>query len=390
MRRTLLEKLFLGKSYEPQNQRKTRERYGLMTSVIGILCNVLLFILKLTAGALSGSIAVLADAFNNLSDAGSSVVSFVGFRMAAKPADKEHPFGHGRIEYISGLIVSFLILFVGVELFVSSVEKILSPEDMSFHLFVPIFLVLSLLVKLWMGFFYRSVGKKIDSGTLMAAAQDSVNDVITTAAVLLSFVIFALTNVSLDGYFGVGVSVFIFISGIKMAKETSSPLLGQAADPALVRSIADTVLSYDGIIGVHDLIIHNYGPGRSIVSLHAEVSADADMLECHDTIDLLERDLTEKFSLETVVVHMDPVTVNDEHINAVHTMVMDVLHGIDPRLTMHDFRMVEGATHTNLIFDVVLPSQFGYAPADFTEEMERRVQELDDKYLLRLQIDRYY
>ncbi len=386
---SLWERLCMGKE-PPLDERKRRERYGLAASLTGMLCNVALFALKMAGGLLSGSIAVLADAFNNLSDAGSSVVSFVGFRMAAKPADREHPFGHGRIEYIAGLIVSFLILFVGAELFVSSIKKIFAPEELSSSVWIPIFLVLSIVIKLWMSVFYRRIGKKIESSALKAAAQDSLNDVIATAAVLISFVIFMLTGVSLDAYFGLAVSVFILIAGIRTARETISPLLGQAPDPALVGNIEASVLSYDGIIGVHDLIIHNYGPGRSIVSLHAEVSAAADILESHDTIDLIERELAERFALDVVVVHMDPVTVDDEHINAARTTVIETLHGIDPRLDMHDFRMVEGVNHTNLIFDVVIPGQFGYSPAGLTEELERRLQKIDSKFLLRVHVDRNY
>ena len=388
MKLELLEKLMARK--ENRGERAKREQYGLAAALVGMGCNVLLFAAKLTAGLLSGSIAVLADAFNNLSDAGSSVVSFVGFRMAAKPADKEHPFGHGRVEYISGLIVSFLILFVGLQLFLSSVEKIFSEEEMTRGWLTPLFLVISILVKLWMGRFYRSVGQKIDSSALKASAQDSLNDVIATAAVLLSFVVFLLTGVSLDGIFGLGVAVFIFISGIKMAGETASPLLGQAPDPALVEAIESVVLAHDGITGVHDVVVHNYGPGRSIITAHAEVPAHADMQQCHELIDRIERGLTEEFRLEAAVLHMDPIATDDDYTGEVRALLLEQLNGVDPRLTMHDFRLVRGTEKIDLIFDVVIPMQFDYTAELFLEELNRRMESLNPDFCLRVQIDRSF
>ena len=375
---------------ENRGERGRREQYGLAAALVGMGCNVLLFAAKLMAGLLSGSIAVLADAFNNLSDAGSSVVSFVGFRMASKPADKEHPFGHGRVEYISGLIVSFLIMFVGLQLFLSSIEKIFSPGEMTPGWIPPLFLTVSIAVKLWMGLFYRAVGRKIDSGVLRASAQDSLNDVITTAAVLLSFVIFLLTGYSLDGIFGLGVAVFIFISGIKMAGETASPLLGQAPDPALVESIVSAVLAHEGITGVHDVVVHNYGPGRSMVTAHAEVPAHADMQQCHELIDRIERDLTEKFRLEAAVLHMDPIATDDGYTGEVRVLLLEELNGIDPRLTIHDFRLVRGTKKINLVFDVVLPAQFGYEAKEFLEDLNGRMKKLDPAFCLRVQIDRSF
>ena len=388
MKLELLEKLMARK--ENRGERAKREQYGLAAALVGMGCNVLLFAAKLTAGLLSGSIAVLADAFNNLSDAGSSVVSFVGFRMAAKPADKEHPFGHGRVEYISGLIVSFLILFVGLQLFLSSVEKIFSEEEMTRGWLTPLFLVISILVKLWMGRFYRSVGQKIDSSALKASAQDSLNDVIATAAVLLSFVVFLLTGVSLDGIFGLGVAVFIFISGIKMAGETASPLLGQAPDPALVEAIESVVLAHDGITGVHDVVVHNYGPGRSIITAHAEVPVHADMQQCHELIDRIERSLTEEFRLEAAVLHMDPIATDDDYTGEVRGLLLEQLNGIDPRLTMHDFRLVRGTEKIDLIFDVVIPMQFDYTAELFLEELNRRMKKVNPDFCLRVQIDRSF
>ena len=334
-----------------------RQRYGVVSGVVGILCNALLCTAKIAAGLLTGAVSIVADGINNLSDGGSCVVSLLGFKMAGKPADDKHPFGHGRIEYVAGLIVSFIIVLMGVELAKTSLDKIFHPEEISFSWITPAVLGISILVKLWMCFFNRKMGDKIDSAVLRATAMDSLSDVAATSAVLAGFVIGYWARVNLDGYLGVLVALFILYTGVSTAKGTLDLLLGEAPDPEFVKQIQQEVLSYPEIIGVHDLIVHNYGPGHSVVSLHAEVPCDVDILKIHDTIDNAERDLKKKFDCE-VVIHMDPIDVNDEHINALREQVDGVLRGIDEKLSMHDFRVVDGERQINLIFDVVVPFSY--------------------------------
>lgn len=354
----------------------TRYAYGRLAGGAGLVGNILLFGVKLLIGLLSQSVAIMADAFNNLSDAGSSVVTLVGFKLSSAPPDAEHPFGHGRMEYLSALAVAALIMVAGVELAKSAVEKILHPELPDFRLITILILAIAIGVKLWMALFYRHIGKIIDSETLRASAADSRNDVICTGVVLLSSLVGWLTRIPVDGYVGAVVALFVIWSGFSIVRETVSPLLGQAPDPALVQDIKQTVLAHEGVIGVHDLMVHNYGPGRMVLSLHAEVPSDQDLLRSHDLIDRIERELVEKYHAVSCI-HMDPVERGNEEVDRLKIIAETILGDIDGALSMHDFRVVFGETHTNLIFDVVVP--FGYAAEGLAAEMKRRLHTVDPK-----------
>lgn len=366
-----------------------RQRYGVVSGVVGILCNALLCTAKIAAGLLTGAVSIVADGINNLSDGGSCVVSLLGFKMAGKPADDKHPFGHGRIEYVAGLIVSFIIVLMGVELAKTSLDKIFHPEEISFSWITPAVLGISILVKLWMCFFNRKMGDKIDSAVLRATAMDSLSDVAATSAVLAGFVISYWARVNLDGYLGVLVALFILYTGVSTAKGTLDLLLGEAPDPEFVKQIQQEVLSYPEIIGVHDLIVHNYGPGHSVVSLHAEVPCDVDILKIHDTIDNAERDLKKKFDCE-VVIHMDPIITDDKETNEIHQKLSSIVRLLDSRVTIHDFRMVKGPTHTNLIFDIVVPHQFRLTDDQVVESLRQAVKALDARYEIVVNVDKAY
>lgn len=366
-----------------------RQRYGVVSGVVGILCNALLCTAKIAAGLLTGAVSIVADGINNLSDGGSCVVSLLGFKMAGKPADDKHPFGHGRIEYVAGLIVSFIIVLMGVELAKTSLDKIFHPEEISFSWITPAVLGISILVKLWMCFFNRKMGDKIDSAVLRATAMDSLSDVAATSAVLAGFVIGYWARVNLDGYLGVLVALFILYTGVSTAKGTLDLLLGEAPDPEFVKQIQQEVLSYPEIIGVHDLIVHNYGPGHSVVSLHAEVPCDVDILKIHDTIDNAERDLKKKFDCE-VVIHMDPIITDDKETNEIHQKLSSIVRLLDSRVTIHDFRMVKGPTHTNLIFDIVVPHQFRLTDDQAVESLRQAVKALDARYEIVVNVDKAY
>ena len=366
-----------------------RQRYGVVSSVVGILCNALLCTAKIAAGLLTGAISIVADGINNLSDGGSCVVSLLGFKMAGKPADDKHPFGHGRIEYVAGLIVSFIIVLMGVELAKTSLDKIFHPEEISFSWITPAVLGISILVKLWMCFFNRKMGDKIDSAVLRATAMDSLSDVAATSSVLAGFVIGYWARVNLDGYLGVLVALFILYTGVSTAKGTLDLLLGEAPDPEFVKQIQQEVLSYPEIIGVHDLIVHNYGPGHSVISLHAEVPCDVDILKIHDTIDNAERDLKKKFDCE-VVIHMDPIVTDDKETNEIHQKLSSIVRLLDSRVTIHDFRIVKGPTHTNLIFDIVVPHQFRLTDDQVVESLRQAVKALDARYEIVVNVDKAY
>ena len=366
-----------------------RQRYGVVSGVVGILCNALLCTAKIAAGLLTGAVSIVADGINNLSDGGSCVVSLLGFKMAGKPADDKHPFGHGRIEYVAGLIVSFIIVLMGVELAKTSLDKIFHPEEISFSWITPAVLGISILVKLWMCFFNRKMGDKIDSAVLRATAMDSLSDVAATSAVLAGFVIGYWARVNLDGYLGVLVALFILYTGVSTAKGTLDLLLGEAPDPEFVKQIQQEVLSYPEIIGVHDLIVHNYGPGHSVVSLHAEVPCDVDILKIHDTIDNAERDLKKKFDCE-VVIHMDPIITDDKETNEIHQKLSSIVRLLDSRVTIHDFRMVKGPTHPNLIFDIVVPHQFRLTDDQVVESLRQAVKALDARYEIVVNVDKAY
>lgn len=366
-----------------------RQAYGQLCGAVGIGLNLLLFAGKLFAGTISGSIAITADAFNNLSDAGSSVVTLLGFRLAGRKPDPEHPFGHGRMEYISGLAVAGLILLMGVELGKSSLKKILSPEEIVSSPLVLAILAVSVAVKLYMFYYNRSIGRKIKSAAMSATATDSLSDAVSTTAVLMATLVGQLTGLNIDGWVGLLVALFILFSAYKAAKETLSPLLGQTPDPEFVDRIEQIVLSYPEVLNIHDLIVHDYGPGRVMISLHAEVSADGDLLQLHDVIDNAEHRLKKELGC-MAVIHMDPIITNDAHTDALRMAVAEKVKAIDPRLTIHDFRTVSGPTHTNLIFDVVVPYDVKLTADEVRRRIGALVKELDENYFAVVQVDNSY
>lgn len=375
---------------EPENTHapQVRYAYGRLAGFTGLVCNLLLFGIKLLAGFLSGSLAIIADAFNNLSDAGSVVVTLVGFRLSGAPADRDHPFGHGRMEYLSALAVAVLIILAGFELATSALDKILHPVAAEADLLTVLILVAAIGVKLWMAVFSHRIGRAIRSDALLAAATDSRNDVICTSLVLVSTLVGLFTDLALDGYIGLAVALFVIWSGFSVIRETVSPLLGQAPDEQLVRDIEETVLAYDGVIGIHDMMVHDYGPGRVFVSLHAEVPADRDMLHSHDTVDCIERDLLKKYNIITCI-HMDPVDTDNPETLRLKELVLGELSRIDGRLTLHDFRVVSGPSHINLIFDVVVP--FDYPDKKgLPAAIEQCVQAVDSRLFTVVQVETRY
>lgn len=336
---------------------EVRTRYGMLASVVGIFCNVLLFSVKLAIGLILSSLAVTADAFNNLSDAASSIISFVGVKMAGKPADAEHPFGHGRIEYIAALIVSFLVIEVGFTFFKSSISKIMHPEEITFDPVPFIILILSILVKLWMAFFNNKLGKRIDSKVMLATAADSLGDVITTSATVISIVICHFTSINVDAIAGLIVSGIVIWSGVSIAKDTLEPLIGQRVPSELYQKITDMVESYEGIVGAHDLIVHNYGPNRSMATIHAEVPNDVSIEASHEIIDRIERDAKRELNI-LLVIHMDPVEMRDEEVLELRDKTSHIVHALDPELHFHDFRVLKENEQKNLIFDLVVPDSY--------------------------------
>ena len=366
-----------------------RRKYGVLCGAVGIVINVLLFLGKFFAGTISGSIAITADAFNNLSDAGSSLVTILGFKLAGQKPDPDHPFGHGRMEYLSGLAVAMLILLMGIELLKSSVEKILHPEAIEFSWLSVGILLAAIACKLYMASYNRSVGKKIQSSAMKATATDSLSDSLATTAVLAATLIAHFFNVNIDGWVGLAVACFILYAGYNAARDTVSPLLGQAPDPELVRSIEQAVLAFDPIVSIHDMVVHDYGPGRMMISLHAEVPADGDLVELHDTIDLAEQALKEQFQCDAVI-HMDPIVTNDETVLHMRAKMAQLVQIIDPRITIHDFRMVAGPTHTNLIFDAACPFDLHMTDGEVKRQIEQTVDLLDGNYMAVVTVDRIY
>ena len=367
---------------------EVRRRYGQLGGGVGIAANLLLFAVKLGVGLFTASIAVVADAFNNLTDAGSAIVTLAGFHLAGQEADEEHPFGHGRMEYLAGLIVSLVILLVGFELGKSSIGRIIAPEGVVLSVCSALLLVAALLVKLWMFRFYRTLGKTICSTALLAAAKDSLSDGVATALVLGSALIGSRFGVSVDGWAGLVVALLILKAGWDSVKETLDPLLGRPMDPELAQDIDQLVLDHPYILGIHDLIYHDYGPGRAMMSFHAEVPADGDLLAIHDVIDHIERELKQRNGIETVI-HMDPV-VQDEQTEQLRAQVEELAKDIDPRLTIHDFRTTAGPIHTNLIFDVMVPYGFALTDVQVRQELTTRVRALSQRYYAVIQVDRPY
>ena len=365
---------------------EVRERYGTLSGIVGIVLNLLISLSKFVAGVLTGAVSVTADAFNNLSDAASSVVTLVGFRLAGQKADDDHPYGHGRMEYLAGLAVSVAILLVGFELAKGAVDKILHPEEVSFSWLSVGILCLSILVKLWMYFFNRDLSRRIDSAAMAATAADSLSDCVATLAVLAGLLVAHFVHVSIDGWVGILVAAFVLRAGWEATRETIDPLLGQAPDPELVKNIQDTVLSHPEILGVHDMMVHDYGPGHVMATLHAEVSLDGDMAETHDVIDDVEREIMAKYRVLTTI-HMDPIANNDERVNARKAQMLAIAQSVDPGITLHDFRMTEGSTHTNLIFDLVVPRSCPLSDEEVRKEVARRAKELDPTFFTVIQID---
>lgn len=364
-----------------------RDKCGRVAGAVGIVTNFLLFLMKIIVGTVFHSVSVTADAVNNLTDSGSSVVTIIGFKMASKPADEKHPFGHARIEYLSGVIVSFIVIFLGLQLGMSSIEKILTPEENALTPVALVVLVISILAKLWQCLFYRKVGRMIKSESVEATSKDSRNDVIATSVVLLGAVITMLTGVNLDGYMGAAVALFIVFSGVQLTISTADPLLGQAPEGELVQTITEKMLSYPGIIGMHDLAVHNYGVGRCFASAHCEVDAKNDILVSHDLIDNIERDFSRDLCIH-MVIHLDPVIVGDARTDALHRKVQSLVTALYPTVTIHDFRVIWGVTHSNIVFDAAVPFSVKDSDAVITQKLEAEIQKLDPDYRTVVTIDR--
>lgn len=381
----LLVKLFI-KDSENYGDKKVRTAYGILSSITGIVLNLILAGAKYAAGVISGSISITADAINNLSDAGSSIVSFFGVKISAKPADKDHPYGHGRVEYISAFIVSFFVLFMGVELFKDSVDKIIHPEPVKFSFLSLAILIISILCKLWLGIFNKNLGKKINSAPMMAVMKDSFSDCLATGVAAISVIVSAFSDINIDGYLGIVVAVFIFIAGFDILKETLGDILGRPPEAEFVEEITDKIMSYPHVCGVHDMIIHDYGPSCRFASVHAEVPSDEDIMELHDIIDGIERDIYNEYGMLTSI-HMDPVVINDERINELRKLTQEAVSRIDERLTIHDFRVVEGPSHTNLIFDVLLPSDMKCSDREIRQKTEDEISKIDERFFCVITVD---
>ena len=364
-----------------------RKTCGTIASIVGISINLLLFAGKFIAGTLAGSISITADALNNLSDAASSVISLVSFRISAKPADRDHSFGHERFEYVASLIVSFIILIIGFELFTDSIDKIIHPAETEFSLLAVCVLVVSICFKLILYFFYRSVGRAVDSSVMMASSADSLSDVVSTGAVLVALFVSHLTGINLDGYIGAAVSIFIFISGLKILNENKNHIIGTAPDPELVEKIKSEARSHPEILGIHDMMIHNYGTSRCFATFHAEVDGRDDIFKSHDVIDLIERDVFEKYGVQCVI-HLDPIETDNELVNELREDIYESVKGIDERLSVHDFRLVPGVTHTNLIFDVFVPFEVTTGDEELRSLINAKVKSISTGYHTVITFDR--
>lgn len=375
----LLIKMFI-KNPENISDTKIRENYGILGSIVGIVSNILLFIVKFIIGILLNSVAITADSFNNLSDSASSIITFLGFKMANKPADKEHPFGHGRMEYISALIISFIIVLLGFEFFKSSIAKIFNPEPIVFKWISVIILFLTVAVKIWQSLFNRYIGKKINSQSLIATATDSMNDVIVTITTIISIFISHYAKINVDGFFGVFVASVLIYSGISLAKDTLSPLLGESTDPELAKKIKEMVLSYEGVLGVHDLLVHNYGPNSSMASIHVEVPYNVDINISHEIIDKIEREVAKKLGI-FIVIHMDPVDIHDERLKRISETVKSCIKKFGDNFDVHDFRIVDGLNNINVIFDIVVPHGYNKGlQNNMLKDIRDAVLNLDTKY----------
>lgn len=375
------------KNYRNTDDPKVRHDYGIMMSIIGIVTNIALSVLKLVFGTLCGSIAITADAMNNFSDAGSQIISFISFKISAKPADRDHPFGHARIEYVASMIVSFLVLLVGFELMKESLAKIFDPQPSEYGPAVMIALVISIAVKLWLGISGKRVAKRIGSSVVRATSADSISDALATSAVLASALISYFTGIQTDAYMGVAVSVVIFIAGIKILNETKNSILGSPPEPEVVQNIARITTEYGEILGIHDMVVHNYGPGNTIASLHAEVDGSRDVYLIHDVIDNVEKRLYAELGVRATI-HMDPVVTDDERVSELRALTLEVVKEIDTRCSIHDFRFVEGVTHSNLIFDVTVPFEMKLSDDELCDEIEKRLKRINGTYFAVITVDR--
>ena len=378
------------KNYEDIEKASVRSSYGVLASMVGVFCNIVLFVIKWLTGFFLHSVSVMADAFNNLSDAGSCIVSLVGVKIASKPADEEHPFGHGRMEYIAALIVSFLVLEVGFTFFKEAIGKIRNPEEMKFQVLSVVILCVTIVVKLWMGYFNKTLGEKIDSKVMMAAATDAMGDVITTSATILSVLVWRFTGINVDGFVGIGVALVVMWAGVGIAKDTLEPLLGEAVPQEEYDKITQFVEKYEGIVGSHDLIVHNYGPTKNMASIHAEVPNDVDVETSHEVIDRIERDAHEQLGIY-LVIHMDPIETKDKEVLAVKKKVEDILEALDPAVSIHDFRMVSGTDQINLIFDLVVPFEYdNERQYSLTHSLMKLIQIMDKRYQCVITLERSY
>lgn len=377
------------KNHENTKEPQVREGYGKLASIVGIISNAILCIAKILVGLISGSIAIIADGINNLADASSSVITLAGFKLSAMPEDEEHPYGHARIEYITGMIVSVLIVVVGVELIKSSVDKILHPEPLEFSWSIVVVLLLAIFLKIWQAMFNIKVGKKINSVALAATGADSRNDVIATAAVLFSIIIGEMANIQIDGYMGVLVALFIIWSGIGLIKETSSPLLGEAPDPDLVTAISEMASDFDGVLGIHDLVVHNYGPGKIFASIHIEVDAGGDLMESHDMVDNIERQLSKKLHI-VLTAHMDPIKTDDPVVAQMQEVTAKVAENLEGVSNVHDLRVVPGPTHTNIIFDIVVNPGCKLTGKEIHQAFSDAVKAIDENYFVVINFDKNY
>ncbi len=383
----LLIKLFIKNADDVKN-KSVRYRYGTLAAITGVVANILLSAGKMIIGWLFSSISILADGINNLTDATSSIVTMIGFKMSNRPADSEHPFGHERIEYISGLVVAFLVMILGIDLAKGSVAKIITPEPSNFGILPVAVLIISIFVKLWMYFFNIKISKLIDSSSIKATATDCINDVYATSAVLLSVIIAWVFKINLDGYMGLAVSIFILYSGVALIKETLNPLLGRAPSQQFVSETMGKILSYEGVLGIHDLVVHDYGPNKRFASVHVETDYKCDIMESHDLTDRIERDFAKNGV--HLVVHMDPIVTDDETVTELKTMVTDIVKSINERLSIHDFRAVIGPEHTNLIFDVATFADMNINETQLIDTISQKLKAIDEKYFVVINIDQHY
>jgi len=385
----LLVKTFIRGS-ENIRDKQVRQKYGYLGGFVGIVCNIILSGVKVAVGLMANSIAITADAVNNMSDAASAIITLVGFKITNKPADREHPFGHARIEYVSAMIVSFMVILVGFEFLKSSFERVRNPEAIKFDIISFSVLIISIGVKVWLSRFYKSIGARIGSKAMEASATDSLSDVITSSVVALSLLTSLWITFPIDGYIGLLVSAFIIYSGINLTKETLDPLLGEAPEPEFITEITEKTMRYDGIIGIHDMIVHNYGPGRCVVSLHAEIPAKMDIMKAHDIIDLAEQEISEEMDIH-IVIHMDPINTDDKVVQEAQDRVIKVITELHEELSIHDFRIVGGEEHMNLIFDLVVPYEYDEEMAkDLTKEVAHAIKAKYPNYNAVIYIDRAY